>query len=1222
MDCGSPTELRAIEIRVKSGVSNTIGSVHNQTPVLEQKRNALQDRLIALDNVKNPLKKDKKDILKQIKSIQKEIKLEKPRYKAHKELHEFISNHVLKLSAATGFAVDPAEYLIVLNSMSRKLFNLPFVNMNNAHPSTIRAFHNLFKKWSDKADKNKEFNIFNKSFQDIWKMVATHDKSGLGFKTVELSATIPDATWNSSFAFLDEHDGFTAGIDQNVEDHTSSDFYEDALFRNHDEIYVDDDGKPVVGRKFSEFSVKQQLDMLQNDYRELIRHLMDGRIRYIVPKLIPVDKEAYQEFGNTDDHEAVSNYIKWGENHRFHNVIGKDGKRYTFAMVKQEEGHPDGEQYNSYLVSRASKDEETGGWMADRRYATNGYGDETLVVSGLDEGFWEASEDRPFNYPMRNKRGDIENTNVKTYYNFSRMLKQPNENIVNEVKFKKGGKTNAKSVWSAVAGYRGMLSRMFTLMKSMFGDYDIQLNSLIKEVRINFIDNMGFSPESAQILIDESIAHAGIEVNVWQSDRTNKIYTGNSFMSKVEKNYDPNIFDVTVGWGFIDKAMGDLNSEIKQVGVDIGELRNTVAVRRKEVAEGYTKYSIDDNEFLDAMAELKFKEKQLNKAKEELSHFKQMQDVDKSPTAQDILQHRLVRRIAYTKHRKPFTDAMQRNADPSAISKYIGDTFKGLHYNILTLNLLKTLAKVDNPEVAEWLINRVKIATGSLDYNANFLGLDISNRNMAAGLNKVAKKVGKKGEWKPEDVHYWGTGFNMWASGNLLGMWASLNNNTQRIAMIEEFGWNYTKRAWDIMNDPNFLDSDIYRAVQNSGVLDLINHFSDMLVGERGIQIGIVSHRIKPNLAFTEVQLAKSKFMRQKTSVFDVLLKDISGLTKRQKLHVKAMKEYTKEEAVLELHKKRGQLWDVLRAEKLGETKRRLKILNRSLTHEEIGKLATWKLRWLPGNLDNKWLTFSGGELDMRIQADIIGFLMAEDMGLLNEELDIPKYEQQPAVDAGRMSVYNTMFGMSLQWLPEGFGGGGKQAFQYKPYTYHEMIREHRIMENFFAGNVKSLGGFRRIASAFMSQFKKGTKYGDKRDEFAIRAVRLMEGRGLMTMAMNIMLFSPGLSAFSSLMRKIYTGSPLKKLPFLPGIAVRGYKSPWVDMAMKVILTGMMMGGFLHRLKDKKEKEWWNDIKFLIFPPLISWMFNLSQGRQAFKPWIPLQEVVDPVISIAEELLD
>ena len=73
---------------------------------------------------------------------------------------------------------------------------------------------------------------------------------------------------------------------------------------------------------------------------------------------------------------------------------------------------------------------------------------------------------------------------------------------------------------------------------------------------------------------------------------------------------------------------------------------------------------------------------------------------------------------------------------------------------------------------------------------------------------------------------------------------------------------------------------------------------------------------------------------------------------------------------------------------------------------------------------------------------------------------------------------------------------------------------------------------------------------------------------------------------------------------------------------MKVILTGMMMGGFLHRLKDKKEKEWWNDIKFLIFPPLISWMFNLSQGRQAFKPWIPLQEVVDPVISIAEELLD
>ena len=59
------------------------------------------------------------------------------------------------------------------------------------------------------------------------------------------------------------------------------------------------------------------------------------------------------------------------------------------------------------------------------------------------------------------------------------------------------------------------------------------------------------------------------------------------------------------------------------------------------------------------------------------------------------------------------------------------------------------------------------------------------------------------------------------------------------------------------MNEQAFEDSDMYRAVQNSGVLDLINHFSDMLVGERGLSVTTVGHKIKPNLAWAEAQLAK-----------------------------------------------------------------------------------------------------------------------------------------------------------------------------------------------------------------------------------------------------------------------------------------------------------------------------------------------------------------------------
>ena len=1213
------------EIETRSAVSNTIGSPHNKTSQLKSKAKGLQERLDKLENIKGVSRKDKRNVSNQIKDLKKQLKEEKKRYLAHRDLHDLISNHVLKLSASTGFAVDPKEYLVVLNSMSRKLFNMPLVNMNNATTSTILTFKNSMSKWIDKTTENKKINVFTRSFGDIWKMIATHDRSGLGFKTAEMAATIPDATWNSSFKYLDDHDDITSGIVQNLRNWINSGDIQSALFREHDESYVDEFGDPVTGRTFDEMSDKEKKNLIEEDYLELIRDLMDGRVRYVVPKEIPSDEDSFKEFVKSNDYKAIRQYIKYRERHRFHNVVGKDGKRYTYVMIKQGEGDVRGESYNSYLVQRSTKDEETGKFIADKYYIENGYGGDALAVSGMDEGFWEAGEHRPFNYEMRHSNGSpIEGTNLTSYYLFKRMSVQPNSSIVNEKKKSSGAiKSNNYTIWEGVAKYRSMFENVYNEINKETKGYDAQLNELIKKATKNFVDNMGIEPENAKILIEEAIANGGIEANIWQSQKTGTIYTGNSFMKKAQQNYDPVTYDITTGWGFVDKAVSDLTSEIKQLKVEKEESQSIVEKTRQEVKEGLTEYSISGEEFIGARRLLKKKEDQLKKAKKELSNFIQMREIDESGNAENILKHRLVRRLAHTKHRKPFTNHMLRERDPSAVSKYINNTFKGMHYNKLTLNLLKVLAEVDNPEVAEWLINRVKIATGSLDYNANFLGADVDFRNIADKLNTVSKAFGKKGEWKPEDIHYIGTAYNMYTSSNLLGMWSAVTNNTQRLSLIEEFGWRPFKMSLDIMSDPKFEESDMYKAVQNSGVLDLINHFSDMLMGERNLQPEWVRHKLKPNVALSELQLSKSKFIRQKSSVFDKLLWDVAGLTEKQKTNVKALKDFTKEEKALELAKKRGQLYDVMKANDLKEIKKRIKILNRKLTHEEIGKLASWKLRGMPwGQTDNAIVTFSGGEKDMRAQAAIIGFIIAEDLGYLDEESDIPKYMQQAAVNAARMSVYNTMFGMSLQWLPEGFGGVSKQLLQYKPYTYHEMIREQRIIENFMAGNENALGGFRRMASSFMSQFKQGTKYGDNRDEFANRMVRLLEMRMIPTILTNLVMWSPIIGAMGITMN-IAAKSSAGRLGFIPGMAVRGYTSPWVNVVMKTLISGMYMAGFLGRLKEDKERKWWNEVAYLFLPPLLSWLTQLNQGLRAFRPWIPLyDEVVNPVSTIYDELTD
>ena len=1216
-------QLKYNEVTTKGAVSNTIGAAVDQSSQLRNEAKQLAKDIATLPRAES------KTLRKRHSKAQRDLRSEKKRYTLHKQFHNKISNHILKLSASTGFIVEPAEYLLVLNSMSRKLFNMPFINLNEAHPNTIRAYDKQFSKWINKTTENKKFNIFNRSFEDIWSMIAGKDASGLGFKIVELAATIPDATWNSTFQHLDNHDDAIAGLEQEIDDFYSNREPSYLLFKPHNKVYKTEGTEDITTVRFEDLDDEEKRRRLKEDYNELIRDLMDGRTRYVVPKLVPdreTDAAAWNEWAKTDDAQAVARYLKWGveggEVHRFHTVVGKDGNQYVYMMVDQEEGDVEGEAWHSYLVQRKSKDPETGHWMVDRKYLT-GYNIDVLTTSNLSEGFYEASPAatgesgwKPFNYPMRDQHGTpIDGTNLTSYYNFKRMRKQPNADLVGERKLKKGGVTKAKTVWEVVASERTILENVFNEIRKSLRNYDVELNKWKGLATEHFIKKMGRPPESAKALVNEIISNAGIDLDVWESPRTGRLYTGNSFMGEVKRKYDPNMYSMATGWDFIDKAESQLKAEVQSLKQDININRAEIQKMRDERKDGHEP-SMDGKEFLEVVESIKRNKAQLKKAQEELSHFVELKDIDKIPNGEDIVRQRIVKRLVHTKHRKPFVDAMRRERTPAAVTKYIQNTYKGMHYNILTLNLLKALTFVDNDEVAEFLINRVKIATGSLDYNANFLGFDVSNRRIAESMQRVADFFGRDRKYKPEDIHYGGTALNMFASSNLLGMWSALNNNVQRMALVEEFGWKLFTKSWKAMQKKDFVGSDLERAVSNTGVLDLLNHFSDMLTGqERNQSPEWKRHKIDPNVALLDLKLAKREFMQKNNTAFDWLLKDVAGLTGEQQEKVIALKKYSKEKRDLVLQKKRGELWDAMHARDLRTAKRRMKILNRDLTQEEINKLASWKLRWWPTGNDNPLFTFSGGEKHMRTQAAIIGFYVAEESNLLDADSDIYKYEQQEAINAARMSVYNTMFGMSIQWLPEAFGGIGKQLLQYKPYTYHEMVREWRIMQNFMAGNETKIHGFRRLASSFMSGVKGGNKYGDKSvDEFSNRAMRFFLGRALITAGVQAAMWSPLIGTIGTLINTAARASG-KQVPLAYGAVRKGYESPWVSIMMKIILTGAYFTGMMGRPPEKKKLDsWWDEITYLFIPPILSWLLSFRKGLDASKPYIPLyNEVAKPI---------
>ena len=560
-------------------------------------------------------------------------------------------------------------------------------------------------------------------------------------------------------------------------------------------------------------------------------------------------------------------------------------------------------------------------------------------------------------------------------------------------------------------------------------------------------------------------------------------------------------------------------------------------------------------------------------------------------------------------------------------TEYVNKTVTNIEYSKLKIEVLKTFLSVDDNNIKKWLYNQAKVAMKDKTADAGFFNLQYGHQDVADRMNK-RKWIPWRSENKltAQDLARKTSNYTNWVSGNLLDTGSAMINYTQTLSMVEDWGVSLTLEAFNVAKTQEAKD-----AVLKSGTISLINAYTDFMAG--GESGGNMNFASKPSTVVTAtfnwalLKLNKSDFINKNTGIDKILQnmlpeqdRGTHEALRRQRAAFYDQMNYLKK--ILKRDKSEIRENDIrnakISAKELRILKKRIKNLNGNLNSSQINQLASWMLTWhWNETLEN--FTFSGAELNMRTWTTVQGFIISEKFGLLNADSNTPLYQQPPSLMMGRINTYNTMFGMAREFFPKMFGGyWGPRLLQFKTYTFAEFVREHNAVEAFMMSNDGGVwnvpGWSSRIVKTLFKKIKrtaKGEGFRGKADYIdlmftdptfdlsAERFFNLMIIRGALSFILVGAFFSPGLAALSSVTKRL--GMNLG----VSGGSMRGVQSIYISTALKAaILLATMTGSDIP--DEDKEKEFWEEWRYLLFPVFVNAIISLTQGdfQRAMRPYV------------------
>ena len=955
------------------------------------------------------------------KKIQKQAKKEEARYKAHKDLYDYLINDTIFQFHASAYLIEPH----VRTNWIRGILGIQFpdLNMSNWDEREIISAKKFFQKY-EKVAKGKEDEGMSSAQNTIMnplRVAASLDPSGYALQAVQMSQQVFDSIKNRTHKLKSRIDGHNNQIARVVDQERSQEAH------------------------------------------ELLRDIMDGRQRNLYPVDIPTDPVQFNIFRNGPIGRQFFYSLKHA--HLQHN-IDMDGEPGRYVMVdlskvpfwgkpapkgQKSEGELWQERLEAVIRGKYGELPEQGVSYAIFKVPSNidafikGTSSaenisESLDAKGkisvidknpLEQGFYEATVFDTYGSVMPNTTTKHQPAGKKRrgYQNFERKEKQPPKKWMD-------------TIWRVAAEQREMYQEIFDEFKAEIASYNDSVNSF-RASADKVLELWGIGEEREEGKQDEQrtnfidmIENMGdFNSNLVYDEDNDVLLSPNTYVRNIKEGYDFNQWHIGHYWDMLSNALADMEEKRATEQRDVD--RNSRVLQSKEATEA------DIEEAMSAIDRATNRIEELDNMTDIISEMERRSSGEPSFEAQKDMV--LNGKMLMFKSRGLLNDPMLRRRDPELMKDYIESGYRTIEMNKIKLALLKSMVFMPNKQLAEYVIDQVLASSGSPQVQAGLFKMGYSNEGIAKWLPKMMpwRWKGRKFEMDAGDVARMGAMHNGFIVYSNLGYKTAFTNNFQRITPWLDYGWPLmargTKAIWT--GDDRYTSEEWMDIVRETGVLDPIQAFTDMLLA--GAKSSSGWDFVVPLVDMAKVKLGAKGFA-QKWTIDSVLKKalgkeeaDLQALKKR--IHEVATSE-TKDKALL---------------------KRQIRELNLGLSESYMGRLVAWKLGWVPIGKGLGLFTMTESEQLMRAEVALMGMFQAEAMGelgdvqsILGKNPDAKPWLSEAGIRMARLMVYNTMFGMSQQFLPKMFRGAvGKWFWQFKSYQYHQAEHDMKYLSNFWRGN-------------------------------------------------------------------------------------------------------------------------------------------------------------------------
>jgi len=398
--------------------------------------------------------------------------------------------------------------------------------------------------------------------------------------------------------------------------------------------------------------------------------------------------------------------------------------------------------------------------------------------------------------------------------------------------------------------------------------------------------------------------------------------------------------------------------------------------------------------------------------------------------------------------------------------------------------------------------------------------------------------------------------------------------------------------------------------VEGTGVLNILTMFNDIMLqgGDLDYSDGpfafmgvggnvIPSKNMKSFMNL--LRLGRDKFMTSSDSRVDNMLMkmeaksrgiDTSDIVRLRKLNAER-------KSILTI--KRGELYDVLAAPAEDNEEaimlKRMKKLTGDIADKKLRKMVSWKLSWHFDPFKGVF-TFSGTETNLRKLTALMAMLDAEKRGRLGGNIEVNGsggdgsiFRTETARRIARDAVYNTQFGMTPEFMGEGFNGFWRWIMQYKTYPAQQMGHDMDVLRKWWMRGEDRSGSLSRLFKEHIDGFQrwqKGKGYDPTDtsiDHEAVQVMRMLYTRGIASVLATFMSVIPILG-FA--LRRFGGGNGFSLL--------RSFENPALGITMRLLAWTVMLG--MGDDDDDGASEFFEDFSLLFLPVFIGMMARDVKG--------------------------